>query len=792
MRFVLVIFAFEQIVCASGIDTAVDLQRQGKLAAAHELLISSAGRYRAASDRDSLVRALGIAADISISLGHYDSAIAEVSEALKIRLELSDSAKLGDDYNTLGLAYQYKGDYAAALDNYKKALAADRAHGDHEGEITRLNNIGNINYFEGRYSDALRSYQEAQERLRGESEPWTAASRDRTLANLAALYQRLGQEPRALDLYRQLGYTSRALPRSEQAQLLVNQGVLYRRLGDPVKALALYRAAQALFAKDAHRDGEVGALRNIGIALATDIGDLPQALESFTQALDLAGKSSNVRATAQVLLYRADVLRRLGRSVESRADFQGALIAAKSSGLVEEQWKALYGLGDYSGAIDIIESIRTGLRLPPMRSDFLADKRDVYDALITERLRDPNVKPAEIFDWMERSRARTLLDRVAVHSKLPHLSLADVQARLGDDTTLVEYWIGPDQAVALWTTGARSGLVRFAPTSLDGRILDGIPIEKHLIVVSDGTLASIPFETLRLGASGPLLIERSDVTYLPSAQFLAKLPAHLRFTAPWARQIVAIGDPPSTDVFGEQWPPLPASAKEVLAIAALLPGRAELHLKDDATKAVLARARGVPIIHLATHAFADAENPDRSRILLANSYLYQEELYDLDLFGVDLVTLSACDTARGSFVRGETVQALGQAFLAAGAASTVTTLWRVDDVLTAEFMKQFYGALARGQSKAEALRTAKLRFLHSNAALADPRVWAAFVLNGDGSQPILLAISWSYLLTAIAVIIAILTTASMRWRGMVSRSAPRYPPGIRRSESADPSRRLRS
>jgi tetratricopeptide (TPR) repeat protein len=787
VRLVWAILVCGATVYASDIDAAIDLQHQGKLDAAHDLLMAAAGGFRASHDRASLVRATGIAADISIALGHYDVAIAEAKEAIEIRIALGDRAKLGDDYNTLGLAYQYKGEYAPALDAYRNALEADRAHGDREGEITRLNNIGNIDYFEGRYSDALRCYQDAQERFRGESEPWAAASSDRTLANLAALYQRLGQEPRALELYRQLGDTSRALPGSEQAQLLVNQGVLYRRLGDPVKALELYRAAQALFAKDAHRDGEVGALRNIGIALAADFNDLPHALESLTRALDLAGKSSNVRVTAQVLLYRADVLRRLGRTTGSRADLEAALTASKSSGLVEEQWKALYGLGDFRGAIHIIESIRTGLRLPPMRNDFLADKRDVYDALIAVRLRDPNVQPEEVFDWMERSRARTLLDRVAVHSQLPRLSLAELQARLGTATTLVEFWVGTDQGAALWATNSRTGLVRFSHVSLDGRILDGVPLQKHLIVVGDGMLASIPFESLRLAGSGPLLIERSDVTYLPSAQFLAKPSSTWRFSAPWARQIMAIGEPSSTDVFGEQWSPLPASGKEIRDIAALLPGRAELHMRNDANKSVLARVRGVPVLHFATHAFVDSENPDRSRILLASGYLYQEEVYDLDLAGVDLVTLSACDTAHGNFVRGETVEAFSQAFLAAGAATTLTTLWKVDDALTAEFMRQFYAALAQGESKAGALRTAKLRFLHSNTSLADSRVWAAFVLHGDGARPIPRAIPWSYPLIALAAILATLATASTLWRGKVSRSGSLDRPGIRRSGSADPS-----
>ena len=73
----------------------------------------------------------------------------------------------------------------------------------------------------------------------------------------------------------------------------------------------------------------------------------------------------------------------------------------------------------------------------------------------------------------------------------------------------------------------------------------------------------------------------------------------------------------------------------------------------------------------------------------------------------------------------------------------MTALWRVDDEITAEFMKQFYYlALNEHKPKAEALRLAKLRFLHSNSKVADPRVWAAFVLNGDGATALPSVVSW--------------------------------------------------
>jgi hypothetical protein len=136
---------------------------------------------------------------------------------------------------------------------------------------------------------------------------------------------------------------------------------------------------------------------------------------------------------------------------------------------------------------------------------------------------------------------------------------------------------------------------------------------------------------------------------------------------------------------------------------------------------------------------------------------------------VDLATISACDTERGKIIRGEGVQAFSRALLSAGAKTSLTTLWRVDDKVTAEFMQQFYYFLLVGKKpKAEALRLAKLKFLHSGSNLERPAVWAAFVLNGDGLAPIPIWFSWTDLGVAVAGLAALLmvsiTLVSLRSR----------------------------
>jgi len=160
-----------------------------------------------------------------------------------------------------------------------------------------LNNLGNVDYFLGRYDQALRDYTEAQLLLPAYAgEPWYARRRSVTMANQAALYQRLGQYGKALQVYSQLRSTTQPLLSIEKAQVLENTGTLFRRLGDPYKAVNLYDQARFLFETARDTAGQISVAKNTGIALALGLGRRQQALPWFHQALDLA---TNLEMTAK-------------------------------------------------------------------------------------------------------------------------------------------------------------------------------------------------------------------------------------------------------------------------------------------------------------------------------------------------------------------------------------------------------------------------------------------------------------------------------------------------------------
>ena len=353
-------------------------------------------------------------------------------------------------------------------------------------------------------------------------------------------------------------------------------------------------------------------------------------------------------------------------------------------------------------AIAGIESVRTALGTASLKAEFLANKRDVYDAAIDILLQSAAATPVQLFDLIERARSRNLQDALRDRMSLP--TLPEVQRRLDPHSLLIEYWIAPNRVAALWIGPGASGVVTRTltladttairqlaaalPTARDTAwrgqasqigqlLLAGIPTElsvTQLLIVPDGVLHLLPFEALSPGAD-PLLIEQFAVSYLPSAALLHESTREPAPVFPWSRQLLAFGDPvaPAGGVFPDDrlWTRLPDAARELHAIAAVLPGRCEVHSGAGDFKALLTKAAGVPLLHFSTHATVDPTDPNRSRMLFTpergspgSEYLFWPEAAALPLSGVDLVTLSACDTEGGKMVRGEGVQSFSRAFLA--------------------------------------------------------------------------------------------------------------------------------
>ena len=303
------------------------------------------------------------------------------------------------------------------------------------------------------------------------------------------------------------------------------------------------------------------------------------------------------------------------------------------------------------------------------------------------------------------------------------------------------------------------------------------PLERHipqgsqLLIVPDGILHYLPFEALVTGIeshrpdasvtfaryeNASYLLQKYPIAYAPASAVLAySRPAGgsergrdnrlLAFGRPdfGPRTEMATGGKDSTLISmsvksskGLIFAPLSdRDAREVSQImqpATLIVGK-------DATEDRFKREAGAYAnIYLSTHAIVDENRPLYSLIAFAydnaskeDGFLHTYEVFNLRL-NADLVTLSACETGLGKLSRGEGVIGLTRAFIYAGAPSVIVSLWSVDQS-TAILMKEFYRNLKSGDTKAEALRQAKIKLLGTRVqgmSFAHPFLWAPFVLVG--------------------------------------------------------------
>ena len=791
----------------SALEKGARLREQGDAAGALESF-RRALQSSAVGSRER-ARALLSLAGVEGGLGTYAESSRHAAEAAVLFDKLRDDKGAAAALNRGGVTALNAGDFPEAERLLTRALDRATRIGDDEARAELLANLGNVQFVVGRYAEASRMYDHALEVTSAASgQPWTERRRRLILVNRATLYQRLGRNQAALEIYTGLGAADGSLSPRERAEVQTNLGVLYRRLGDPTKALRMYDEAAELFARERAVAGELGALNNRGILLALDLGRLDDAEQTFSAVLDGATRVGNRRTMLLARLYRGETRRRAANADRAREDFDAGLALARDLRLPEEAWKALYGLGrvDPDGeqsiryleeAVRTIEATRESIRIESLRSDFLADKRVVYDALIRARLR--TAPPGAVFDLLERSHSRVWRDRLGLGTAI---DLASVQRALPERMLLLDYWQSPQGAAVVAVSRRRAAAIpvevdasqlsalidamaagpspgwRILAAAIASRVLppaDWFDAIDHVAIVPDGALALVPFETLPV--AGRLLVERVAVSYMPTAATLLRQPPPTpRWVFPWQVLLRIFADPVFTSAELDAPEPrrgrLAASADEAREVESELTGRAVVHLGPDSRKAYLFVTAPPPLLHIATHAVADAGAMEQSRILFSSAsgagtaadYLFLKEAYGLPLGGVELAVLSACDTDRGHLVSGEGVQSFSRAFLAAGARTTVTTMWRVADRPSANFMQIFYHHLQRGVSRDEALRRAKLRFLETGSELADPHFWAAFVLTGDALRPIPRAISWTALALATAGLLALVLLPVQAYR----------------------------
>jgi CHAT domain-containing protein/tetratricopeptide (TPR) repeat protein len=246
-------------------------------------------------------------------------------------------------------------------------------------------------------------------------------------------------------------------------------------------------------------------------------------------------------------------------------------------------------------------------------------------------------------------------------------------------------------------------------------------------LVPCGPVAAAPLHAAPWNHGGHerCLLDMMDVRYSPSAALCAASHRRSRSVATADPRLVAVADP--TD-------DLPAARPEVMTIAKYFDdNRRAVAIGAKASRRFLTRhARKATHLHLACHARGALFNRADAALRLSDGTVSAEEITSIGPLSTRVVVVSACQGAL-SEISGlpEEAISLGTAFVAAGSACAVVSLWPVDDLATALLVTRFYEeAIVRGHRPPEALRHAQLwlraldanqeaAFLSRHTALAD-------------------------------------------------------------------------
>jgi tetratricopeptide (TPR) repeat protein len=430
-----------------------------------------------AKDTDTVLRTLANLGIVHSAWGRYDDALRFYEESLQLAETLKHDASIARLHNNIGTVYRYQGKLDEALVRFQKALAIDRRLGDEAAISARMANIGTVYMDRGDYEQARKHYETALAAARKLGDNDKIAVR---LNNIGAASYSLGDYEGALNYYREaLELHNKLGQRHEAATVLSNMGSAYwylERYGEAEQALT-----RSIDIKESLRKGATGDIRRDYLASQIDTYEWLTSTHvragAFEKAL-LAADSSHAK-------YLTDQLLSAGKATalsDPKALTKGYLKAlGKDTAVVyfaNVGWNQLLRFVATTDGVTATEIDTTAMlaRLAPGASQVdatsLKGNRDALaNAIMAYRELLTSIEPA---DDAERDRqARILFDVL-----------------LGDARALTS--------------------------------------RSHLVFVPDGSLAFLPFETLRTKKG--YLIEDRLVTYMPSLA-IAELIRHRKQTA---------------------------------------------------------------------------------------------------------------------------------------------------------------------------------------------------------------------------------------------------------------------
>lgn len=706
-----------------------------------------------------------------IQKGNYDAGLDAHRAALEVYEEIDAQAELLEGLHDMGRLHLLLGDAESAERYFSRAL--DHAHriGLARGITRNLLALGDLETRRSRPGQAAELYEQARRRASESGERQLLAE---SLLRLAQLHRAQQQ----LDLASEEAGQALAVAREVEARAVVAEALYAQAESDRLHgriaaALDGYDAAQVAIASS----GDPGVLWQVHLGRARALesrGDTDGAIRALLAAVTLI---EGVRNRLQEPRFRSgyiedkyEVYLELVRLQLQRGQTAEAFTTAER--LRARNYAELLG-GRVAAPLSPMDRRREAELRQRIRQLQRAVEGDDGEAPPASRQRAMGRLLLEL-QVAEREYQAFLDDRglgrtdSGLDGTLP--ALASIRDRLARDEALIEYIVGADSLTAFVVTSrglaAKTTPVRRADLQSSVALLRDLvrhpgddrwvkparnlsravidPLEdagllsgiRRLYVVPHGALNHLPFALLESTRSGQprLLLDRYTVTYLPTAAVLVGMHP----TLAGSHSMLAVAPARSR---------LRYAPEEASSVHALFQPNSRLLVGATATEGRFKQLAGeFSVLHLATHGAFNSLNPLLSGLefeadAIEDGLLQIHEILALDL-AADLVTLSACETALASgffddIPAADEFVGMTRAFLAAGSASVMATLWEIDDRASVQVMQRFYTHLRKpGADASAALALARTqRELRKTKELAHPYFWAPFVLAGaaDGS-----------------------------------------------------------
>lgn len=693
-----------------------------------------------------VINFLTLKVNVLLNFKNYDLAEKLLKNKVEECKSIGAKQHLGTITTLLARMYMYKKNTNKAFSCYQLAVKYHLESGFNLGCMQALNNLAYTMYFKhyGNSKKSLATYNKALKYVNNDE-------------------------------------SYREVQRIESLNILTNIANVHVLNGNFDSAYHYYQLA---FDQISPGMNETGLVNNLELfvqnkrtgyltALVIDKGNAHLQQYKKSKDADLIGKAVRIFKSGDRLLDRLK---------SEQAEIQSKLFwSSDSRRLYEHAIEACFLNGNTTDAFYFFEKSRSVLLHDQLyeqewlgEHDILLQTQMKKKILQLERLHDQNPKPeqqAEIQKelFILKQNLDRLIRLIRNHNPLYYQSFLDTtfitvkqvqQNLLKDHQALVELFTGDSAVYSLVITNKKIQLFRiskqdfentvnayvsyianpsllnreyefFTKTSrhLHQLLFAGIRLPAGRIIISPDSYY-FPFEALVTSSDDQpvsYFVQDYAVSYSHSARYLTN---HYEkkhgFAARTLMGVAPVHYPSATQLAS-----LPGSNRSLIQLQSSF-NNVDILLTTNASKAnFVNNFHNYQIIQLYTHA-SDSGSTGEPVIYFADSALYLSDLIPATRPATKLIVLSACETGKGRWHKGEGIFSFNRSFAALGIPSSITNLWAVEDKSTYRLMELFYSYLADGMPADIALQKSKIKFLETAPSKEKqlPFYWAASILAG--------------------------------------------------------------